>query len=486
MTNQTVTSLIGNDYRKWNNEKNILLDCAMGRGKTHFIVNVLGAYAKLLNKQILYLCNRSKLSEEVYASLSKHSHITVKTYQSMQKAIETNDAILFANYIVCDEIHYIFTDSWNDKTDICYDWLMKNKHATKIFMSATGHNIFPCIKRWGEYIEYTLEPNYSYIKKIVFYEDDVYINRVIDDLADDEKLIYFSRKIDNAYNLHLEYEDSSFVCSSGNAQYKNKVTPDALVDGELTSKLTFATSVWDNGINIRDNQLKHIICDFEDLITLVQAIGRKRVGSIVNGEFVLSDVDNVTLHIKKWSKKQLTQFINPKQAILNEVDRFMWNDKEYIKGKNIQRSKRINECMYIDYTTSKIEVNHARVIGLEKELNSLKYAKKHGFDTHVLKGLGNTFTGKVEYVSLDDEYKKSTLDKFMIYLNSKVATRLFKDDQEELKGEFKNAGLSVDGGRTMGMKTMNAFMEDNNIPFKIESSRVKVNGKLHTIWTILQ
>lgn len=493
MINETVTGKIGNEYRKWTRDELIILNCAMGRGKTYFITNVLGKYAKTHGKKILYLCNRSKLSEEVFAS-AKESRLkgvmTIRTYQSIQKDIDKGNKIPDVDYIICDEIHYIFSDGFNDKTDVMYKWLKDEKFAIKVFMSATGHNIFPCIKRWGDYKEYVLEPDYSYIKKVVFYDNVQHVKNVINGLKDDEKLLYFSRKISDAYELHTQYEESSFVCSKAQSEYKDKITDDAIIvkdnNPTLKNQVTFTTSVWDNGINIKDNNLKHIVCDFEDLVTLIQAIGRKRVGKIVEGSFVLSDEDSITLHIMNYAKIQLNRFANTKRAIINEVNKYINNDKEWMQEQKEKRSKHINCCLYVDYTSGKIEMNYARYLGIEKELNRLKHGMKHGFDNHILDGLGNSFIGEVEYVSIEENNKKSNLEKFMEYLNSKVATRLFKEDQDELKSEFNKAGLNVDGGRTMGMKTMNAFMEDNDVPFRIESSRVKVDGKLHTIWTVLQ
>ncbi len=52
-----VSELIGNDYKNWKNEF-VILDCGTGCGKSYFCIHVLGNYAKLQKKKILYLCNR--------------------------------------------------------------------------------------------------------------------------------------------------------------------------------------------------------------------------------------------------------------------------------------------------------------------------------------------------------------------------------------------------------------------------------------------
>lgn len=481
MINETVTTVIGEGYKEWLSSDNVILDMAMGRGKTFFITNILGNYAKKRNKKILYLCNRSKLSDEVFNDVKEKriKSITVKTYQSLQNMIQKGEDICEYNYIVCDECHYLFKDAWNDKTDIMYIWLKNNDTACKIFMSATGHNIFPIIRRWGDCKEYTLSPDYSYIKKVVFYDSHLYIDRVIEQLEEDEKVIYFSRKIAHAYNVYDKYKDiASFNCSKHtkhtdkdkkvNIDYKQHITDDAIVDARLNYKVTCTTSAWDNGINIKDNQLKHIICDFEDLVTLIQAIGRKRVGKIVDGEFVLSEDDNITLHIRKWGKQKLTQFTNPKVATHTECKKYINGDKEWLDEQRISRSKRINQCMYGDYENGELKVNYMRYVALEQEIARLQTAKKMGFDKYIIAALGNSFTGEVEYVYIEHEQKKDSLEVLSEYLDSIVGVKLFKDNQSELKGMFEKAGLK---DRTMGINTLNGKLLDENIQYTIKAKK---------------
>lgn len=477
MGNLTVTKKIGDTYKDWIVGGNIILDCAMGRGKTFFIVNVLGEYAEQQGKQILYLCNRSKLAEEVFSDVRETwaTNITVKTYQTVQKDIQQGKEMKVYDYIVCDECHYMLTDGWNDKTDIMYIWLHSNKLTVKLFMSATGDDIFKIIRQWKECIEYKLEPDYSYIKKIVFYDNDSYIERVIEELEEDEKLIYFSRKAEKAYKLHQRYENSSFVMSESTKDHKELIpfiNRGALIRDKISKKpilsnqLTFTTSVWDNGINIKDDDLKHIICDFDDMVKLIQAIGRKRVGKIEENEFILSNADNVILHIRNWNKENLTQFVNPKRAMYNECTKFLMNDKEWIQEQNQKRDKKLNECLHPDYATKEIKINFLRYEGLRTEKIRLEDAIEHGFDKQVLDVLGNSFVGEVEYVSIEQEKKASDIEILGKYLDSIVGSMLFNNERQQLKDEFENAGLK---DRTMGINTLNGKLLDEKLKFTIIS-----------------
>lgn len=78
-----------------------------------------------------------------------------------------------------------------------------------------------------------------------------------------------------------------------------------------------------------------------------------------------------------------------------------------------------------------------------------------------------------EYIKLDiiDSYK----DK-----------KIFKDEQEIFINVISNKfGLTrKDGSKKLGLKTINSFFEDNNINYKIDSKRIKRDGKLHTVWIL--
>lgn len=58
------TDVIGKDYKKWCREI-ILLGFGTGRGKTTFSLNTYCHYLISQGKTVLYLCNRSKLKEQI-------------------------------------------------------------------------------------------------------------------------------------------------------------------------------------------------------------------------------------------------------------------------------------------------------------------------------------------------------------------------------------------------------------------------------------
>lgn len=140
-----VSDIIGDDYKKWKNEF-VVLDCGTGSGKTYFCINILGKYAEKQSKKMLYLCNRSKLRNQIYENVKDHNlrnTVYVTSYQSLQKDLQNNKDIGTYDYIVADECHYFTTDAtFNDYTDISYDFIINQKKSVVLFVSATAKTFF--------------------------------------------------------------------------------------------------------------------------------------------------------------------------------------------------------------------------------------------------------------------------------------------------------------------------------------------------------
>lgn len=64
-----------------------------------------------------------------------------------------------------------------------------------------------------------------------------------------------------------------------------------------------------------------------------------------------------------------------------------------------------------------------------------------------------------------------------------LGIKLFKNEQKELEEFMRNSGYNR---RSFGKKNTNTFLESLNIPFKIISKRVKIKGKLYTIWRLVE
>ena len=466
---KTVTDLIGESYKSFKQGEHIILDCATGSGKTYFVLNVLGNWCKSNNKKILYLCNRTELKRKVNEEAIKFNTlgvIDIFTYQYIQS--ENNVyKVQDYDYIVFDECHYIFNEGWNLYTDIISEVLISKfmDSSTMIFMSATGEKVFKSLlsnKIVKKYNVFKIEADYSYVDKLVFYDEDTYLLDLIDTLPDEEKLIYICSNKEKGYLLKQELGDKAyFMCSKYDKRY-NSDNPIKLMSLNpkcisFDRKVLIATSVLDVGIDIFDKAVTNIVSDLYDITTLIQALGRKRL---------VDSSDSVVIHIKNRSKKAISGIMN---GLLNElrIANLYLYEKEifatYVEENG--RTNLVNKCFYdsIDATGEVVKVfNYMYYLHLKYKVEELYVAKEIGFDMLVKLKLGSTI-GNIEYNSETKIVEKK--DKVIIYLESIKNTKLFKVDKEKL---INVIGLKDGRGRKQkSLKMLNTYLEVNNIEFVI-------------------
>lgn len=452
---------IKDDYKNWKPNDNILIGASMGSGKTSMILNVLTEYAKETNKTILYISNRKSLQNEIDETIKKNklksNTIISITYQKLQSILlnrgknkEQNviDLEIFNNvdYLVCDECHYFLTDSWTKTTDMSYEYILNHQKAVKIYMSATHYNIFEVLKmdlKNKSIIEYYIEYDFSYINKIVFYYEQEYIEYLIDNLQSTQKLIYFSRKLNVAFDLHNKYKNkSSFICSKSNKKYKKFITEKALSNGKLTNQLTFTSTTWDNGINILDSDVKHVIIDIEDLVTFIQCLGRRRK---------LKNDSGFTLHIRNWSKQNLSRFINPNRNQKKLNDLYLNDKQSYLQQLKAGDIKK-GECLYNDINTKALTLNKLMDKNIRVQINRYYKIIDIGWDIYINKILK---CKNVEHVKLGEIKLKNQISELEEYLNSIVGQKLFNEQQQELSNRIIQEISGIKEKRRINGKKLN-------------------------------
>ena len=233
-----IEKLIGASYKEWCLGDHVVIDAPTGSGKTYFITNTLLHYAAIRGKKLLYLVNRSALKGQICEQILKmdpiySQHIYVDTYQdfAVKKFYEIRDGeqhltpygreAFQCKYWVFDEAHYFLNDSsFNDTATRCIEILEGNSmHHINIYMTATV-----------PYLYLTL---YRYI--------------------------------------------SSNSLKSKKKSNADRLAFDSVVNFEMfKQRVLISTSVLDNGINIKDPTVKHLVIDSYDKTSFLQMLGRKR------------------------------------------------------------------------------------------------------------------------------------------------------------------------------------------------------------------
>lgn len=481
---QWISDVISEEYKEWTNEECIFIDAGTGCGKSHFVKNTLYQYAKDNNKKILLLSNRDNLKQQnLIETEGKEDVITCENYQRLEYQNKYDWYILLEKYIwmndfdyvVCDESDYFFRDAnFNSFTDISLYNILETKKPIKIFMTATPELIKQYFNDNNIKIkEYTLQKDYSYINKVVFYYDQILLEEnILDKLDNNEKVMYFCKSAKTSYELFKKYKDkSSFICSKYNKEYSQYICHDELEsiihEEKFNKQILFTSMCMDNGVNIKDTSIKNIIIDCDDISTLIQCLGRYRI------------IDNsckINLYIKAKGNTCMGGIITANNKLLSmakELD-------EYGECEFISRHPRE------DYTKIIYDITINNVI--HKRVNNVMRAKckervvfaercvdlgENGFCKFII-----PYLDRLDYEILDESFKAKTIEE---YLQELVGKRLFKDEQQKL---INLIDMRVHGEKKKSISCMNKAIECMELNYEIISKVVKVNNKAERCWII--
>ncbi|BCZ47601.1 hypothetical protein psyc5s11_36680 [Clostridium gelidum] len=411
---------------------NVILNGATGSGKTYLIENNLHTYAEDNFKSILFLCNRTALYQQVLLEVKEEGlhNIEVMLYQTLQSKLKEKQNISRYNFIACDEWHYVLSDAmFNKYTDLTYDWIIDQKDSCKIFMSGTAENIFNKLKVdeiVKEEHEYIIPYSYDYVKECKFFKEkcDVFdiINHIL--TTTDDKVIYFVNSTDFAIEVYKQFKDNCiFRCSthSKNTQAKELNDVDC-IKGHSRDLITFdkriliTTKALDNGIDIRDKNVKHIICDVFDLESAQQCLGRKRK---------IDDNDTCTFYIRNYSKKAIGSFKGGLNKNYNPVELFVEQRKEFEEKYGQDRDF---HTPYIYNEGDKRKYNKLAYWKMICDSSDIATMELITYKELFLQRLGDTMTNVIDLEELEKMKLKSELE---LYLEDIKCEKLFKDSKDD-------------------------------------------------------
>lgn len=484
-----VSDLIGTDYKRWKDEF-IVLDCGTGSGKSYFCLHVLGEYAKQNDKQILYLCNRKKLRNQIYEDVKRLNllgTIYVSSYQALQRKIQKEQDIPHYDYIVADECHYFTTDAaFNDYTDISYNYITRQKQSVVLFISATAKSFFNNLleeRKVKKKNYYILDEDYSYVEKVYHYHKDE-LPSIIDDILEtekDSKIIVFCNVGDRIMEMSRIYKDEAhYYCSksskekqllhicgwideNGKPQENNCITryKNNLITFE--KRILFTTSVLDNGVDFKDERIKHIFTEFIDVDMAIQSLGRKRS---------LNRNDTCNFYIREYQSSGIQGFINNVNQQLKPVKQYKEDYKgfyaEYGNGKNrwkLQKNKIFYSLFKEKKGIGQIKINECKYRKYIQDYNTFSLIKEIGHIAFLKWILPNELTSKMEQMTTNVKQ----IDMFLEFLKSLEGKMLFADDRDYIKQEFKEAVATKLSGKSIGISTLNGQIEDlykNTYPYR--------------------
>ena len=384
---------IEEDYKNWQprgvvshqKASRIFIESPTGTGKSSFVLDKLFPFAAEKNYNILYLANRSALNQQIRNAVARKLKVkekikkdeatfylpesfcclTVINYQAISldsTALET--FLSDYAYIVFDEAHFFVEDSlFNAKTGLLLKSVLDaSPDAVWIFLSATLDGSEELLLAAADKIQ----PNNlidANLNKLVFrdhrivyknnYQSAVYTPsffRGIDDLMPvinrtvGGKWLIFVSSIQRGKALQQRIKKETgrkavFLSSENKAGKRWEMLS---AEERYDEDVLIATKVLDNGVNIRDEDVRHIVIPFCDRTEFMQMLGRRRTHE---GERVCLYVEVPTIQ----KINTLRHGVETKRKAINGVNGCAPNKKNALLAKMWEAGRKdINSLFYID------------------------------------------------------------------------------------------------------------------------------------------
>ena len=403
-----VTDVIGETYKNWRIGV-VLINAGTGTGKTTFVVKTLNEWAEITGTKILYLCNRRALKSQVIEQAEAEQkaktldddapddsageeHLDIWTYQALEKMKlyypeKLNHFLRQYRYIVADEAHYFMFDAqFNHDTVVSYDALKALwDQKIVIYMSATADYMFRQLKNMDAVKaeqRYNVDKDTNYVDRLQLYWNEQQLECWLNSIPDGEKALVFMETTDGVKKWRNKYGDAAVgYCSVHN---KNVKKADALSNlkaclnnGVLQKKYTFTTKVLDNGVDIKDEALKHIFVETWEIDEAMQMFGRKRP---------LTENDTCTFYIKGISVdragqlyKQVIADLEPGEALFAKAQHRPEKWEEFRKKPDAEKRLYDFASVRIVKDTARIEYNRMAMAGLRYKENILSDIQSDGY-----------------------------------------------------------------------------------------------------------
>lgn len=419
-------------------------------------------------------------------------------YQSFETQLQATGAFGHYDYIVGDEAHYFFDDSFNQQTDISGKYLVNSavKDSVIILMSATGSLIFPTLIQNGYARKeryYTIPGNYDFVNHVFLYQKK-YAENIISKILNetDDKILFFCNNLARLGQMYKIFGEQAYYCCS-KARRKSSVIPASVLrkgdgcirkgnEGTITfdKRILFTTTVLDNGVDIKDLSLKHIFSEVFDFNALIQSLGRKRS---------LSENDCCCYYIMYHEREGVASVKRRTDAQLSMIDcyernyrhfhtliehnrRFMSNHHAFYLGKPINHHGQMTD----------IHVNTMYSYKLTTTAQMCAMMLERGYDSCLKDVIADTMQKKVDIYDVGKDLKRE----FRLLLASLVDVKLFADSDwyRELRQLFLD--LKVNPSKTASLNKINEYLQVQKSPYLLESHKCRDRGKYRdkTYWIV--
>ncbi|OZT10639.1 hypothetical protein CHN50_20955 [Priestia aryabhattai] len=473
-----VSDVITTDViKKLEKGKNYIIGSEMNSGKNYWMRYVLLPYASKNNERTLFLSHRRNTLDQQADYLEEYKWeqlrnfrggmFDVKSYQAFQNMIKRDDPIIHSyDYIVCDEAHYFVSDSsFNTKTELAFDFLNENTKAIKIFMTGTSDGLY--YLPWINKLEVLHEANYynNQVKDMYRYEQNETVSAVINnEVEKGNKVLVYHNSKDTMCDFEI---GNSKVLHSGNRE--NSLEFKQIAETRhFECDVLNTTKLMTEATEIKDDSVETIVIHgISDIDTFVQATGRVRT-------------QKVNVYYKRVSKKSIQAKLRYLKKQLYYFDEFKkLGEIEFVKEYGLDVIDKSMKAFYLTTVIDpisnqeypRLKVHNTGLAYLCYQAEIYAFMDEYGFEAFFEKYFPNIHYFDLEQLKREELVQLDIVDNY-------IGKKIFKEQQQELKDVIcKKYGLRGKNGSTkVGIKTINAFFEKNNIPFIIESEKDNVRS----------
>lgn len=473
---------------QWEPGDTLLIFAPTGAGKSYFVKNTLRNYLVENGLKCLYLLSRAKTKEQFQKELPNDSVITFATYQTVEMLESSPNATTGEwDMIVADECHYFHSDSsFNHRTDISFEWILRQKAAIRVFMTATYDGFLEDLERRGvPYTAYVLDSPEPKISSLQFFWSDAQLDRLADQvILSGEKAVFFIQSAKKAYDLYSKYKNNGlFICSAYNkelSKHLDKTLIAALLENErFDCCLLITTTALDTGVNIKDRELTTIVTDVTDPTTIVQCVGRKRL---------IDKDERLDLIVRARSNQQIAGVLRKQREYAKTIYDFLEHGAVAYNANHDRSNDSARLVFDCPETDDKNSV-------FTKRVNWLKYAQiKNNIRTYeTMLKMGNN--GYIKYIAEMFGCKYSVLEdvennnELSEYLESLIGCpMLTKDDREPL---IERLNIRRNGRLCKTSNVLTAWLESSDLPYRLHeytTSRIMDGSKKksYRAWEIVK
>lgn len=318
-------------------------------------------YELLKECNIYGLDNVNEMTKEEI--LDSNDALVELTYDSTLFFLKNN--LNLCSRIILDECHYFTSDSrFNENTFKEFEYLFKHTKATKIYFSATPETFISALQKYfevssDEFKEQNTEmaiinPFENQVSKLIeinskkyniefinYNDREEFLNNQIKNSSQRDKLLYFTDdklfgfamcNRANGSSYHKKFSKGGSIiyslASNGSSHnfrhYIDYIQRQNIKQNNIfDTDVLVATKVLENGINIKDDNLKRIVIDYVEWDSVIQMIGRVRVKKRETAE-------PIKVYINVPSIKTLKSRINKKKKLLKDDSKNLFEKEQAI------------------------------------------------------------------------------------------------------------------------------------------------------------